>query len=103
MSASNPYVRNLPKDVVHTNIVEPLLDELSLLEKNITQKENLLANSEQNLMDNPPGSYPPNGNQFKHFTEILPEFINELQRDLVNMRAQREILKTRIQWLVTSR
>ena len=90
---------SLPSDMVHTHIVKPLLDELNVLQKNITKKEELLAKSRQQLVQNPPGSYPESGGQFHHFTVVLPQFIYELRRDLVEMRANRENLKRKIRWL----
>ena len=104
----NPYLiavnqtstkTNLPSDMVHTHIVKPLLDELNVLQQNITKKEELLVKSRQQLADNPPGSYPKSGEQFDHFTVVLPQFIYELSRDLVKMRANRENLKRKIRWL----
>ena len=104
----NPYLvaanqtstkTSLPSDMVHTHVVKPLLDELNVLQQNITKKEVLLVQSRQQLADNPPGSYPESGGQFHHFTVVLPQFINELRRDLVEMRANRENLKRKIRWL----
>ena len=104
----NPYLvavnqtstkTSLPSDMVHTHVVKPLLDELNVLQQNITKKQELLAQSRQQLADNPPGSYAESGGQFDHYTAVLPHFIYELRRDLVKMRANRENLKRAIRWL----
>ena len=104
----NPYLvavnqtstkTSLPSDMVHTHVVKPLLDELNVLQQNITKKQELLAQSRQQLADNPPGSYPQSGRRFDHYTVVLPQFIYDLHKDLVKMRAKRENLRVAIRWL----
>lgn len=87
---------DIPSDVVHTHIVQPLFDNLNKLQQKITEAEHQLTQAEEQLETLSRNDYtqmPTDGTMYLFFKKELPQWIKNLTRECVELRRERETLK----------